>query len=135
MFEMRVRSDYHQQQFFRRTCSCGLYPVANAHIRSFRIRVPQNHVDDPLLVKRLDRMLELKACLHQKEFGKPRRLLGGELSTDDVPLKKKKKRKTKSMKDSSSSTPLSPATTKKKKKVPKKSTKKVTFLPELDQST
>jgi hypothetical protein len=110
-----------------------LCPAANAHIRSFLIRVPQNHVDDPLLVKRLDRMLELKACLQQKEFGKPRRLLNGELSTDDVPMKKKKKRKTKSIKDSSS-TPVSPATTK-KKKVPKKSTKKVTFLPELDQST
>jgi hypothetical protein len=94
-------------------------------------------VDDPLLVKRLDRMVELKACLQQKEFGKPRRLLGAEPSTDDVPMKKKKKRKTKSIKDSpsSSGSPVSPATTKKKKKVPKKSTKKVTFLPELDQST
>jgi hypothetical protein len=94
-------------------------------------------VDDPLLVKRLDRMVELKACLHQKEFGKPRRLLGAALSTDDVPMKKKKKRKTKSIKDSpsSSGSPASPSTTKKKKKVPKKSIKKVTFLPELDQST
>lgn len=90
-------------------------------------------MDDPLLAKRLDRMLELKACLQEKEFGKPRRLLGAEPSTDDVPLKKKKKRKTKSIKDTTttSSSSASPAATK-KKKLPKKTAKRVSFPPELD---
>ena len=47
----------------------------------------------------------------------------------------KKKRKTKPAKDSGPTLSSPGTTTKKKKKVPKKTAKKVTFLPELDQST
>ena len=83
-------------------------------------------------------MPELRACLVEKEFGKPRRRLfvvadDAEPDCDDndaVPAtnnkkKVKKKRKTKPAKDSGPAS--SPGTTtKKKKKVPKKTAKKVT---------
>jgi hypothetical protein len=93
-------------------------------------------------------MPELRACLVEKEFGKPRRRLfvvaddaePGYNDNDAVPAtndkkKVKKKRKTKPAKDSGPTLSSPGTTTKKKKKVPKKTAKKVTFLPELDQST